>query len=159
MKASPGPDFLTRTFEVHPLMMKPTGPAAQGTRRILMVDDDSNDTHFVKILLERSGSYFVLEENDATEAYQTTRSFKPDLILLDVVMSGLDGGEVAQQIQADRELHNTPIIFQTGLVTKAEAKSGLQIQGHPVAGKPINIPELIDAIERHLHVDSHALLP
>jgi len=130
------------------------GSATKGTRRILIIDNDSNSTHLVKILLERSGPYRVLEENDSTEAHQTARSFKPDLILLDVMMLGLDGGEVAEQIQADRELHDTPIIFQTGLVTKFEAKSGLHIQGHPVVAKPINIPELIEAIEEHLHSHS-----
>jgi CheY-like chemotaxis protein len=70
-------------------------------------------------------------------------------------MPGIDGGELAEQIQADRELHNTPILFQTALVTTAEAKSGLQIQGHPVVAKPINIPELIEAIEEHLRVPSN----
>ena len=58
--------------------------------------------------------------------------------------------KVAEQIQADEELHNTPIIFLTGLVTKGEAKSGLQIDGHPVLAKPISIPELIETIETHL---------
>ena len=153
MKTSLDTDFFPGAFGVHSPPLKTVTPsAAKETRRILIVDDDSNTTHLVKILLERSGPYFVVEENDATEAYQTARSFKPDLILLDVMMPGLDGGEVAEQIQADRELHDTPIIFQTGLVTKAEAKSGLHIQGHRVVAKPINIPELIDAIETHLHV-------
>jgi CheY-like chemotaxis protein len=104
----------------------------------------------VKVLLERSGPYHVLEENDATAAHETARSFKPDLILLDVLMPKLDGAEVLQQMQADHELQKTPIIFQTALVTKAEATSGLHIQGHSVIAKPINIPELIDAIEQHL---------
>ena len=151
--------FFPRTFGVDSPPRKSVHESAtKGTRRILIVDNDSNSTHLVKILLERSGPYRVLEENDSTEADQTARSFKPDLILLEVMMFGLDGREVAEKIQADRELHNTPVIFLTGLVTKAEAKSGLQIQGHPVVAKPINIPELIDAIETHLDVDSHALL-
>jgi two-component system, OmpR family, response regulator len=143
--------FFPRTFGVDsPPRKSVHGSATNGTRRILIIDNDSNSTHLVKILLERSGPYRVLEENDSTEAHQTARSFKPDLILLDVMMPGLDGGEVAEQIQDDRELHNIPMIFLTGLVTKAEAKSGLDIQGHPVVAKPINIPELIDAIEKHL---------
>ena len=124
--------------------------AAKGKRRILIVDDDSNSTHLVKILLERSGPYLVLEENDPTKTDQTAHSFKPDLILLDIVMPNIDGGELATQIEADRELHDTPIIFVTALVTQGEAKSGLQIQGHPLVAKPISIPELIDAIEKHL---------
>lgn len=127
-----------------------SGSAAKGERRILIVDDDANSTHLVKILLERSGPYLVLEENDATQAHQTARSFKPDLVLLDVAMPKKDGGEVAAQIQADHELHNTPIIFLTALVTTNEAKSGLHIQGNSFVAKPINIPELIGAIQQHL---------
>ena len=129
--------------------------SAKAKRRILVVDDDPNNSHLLKVLLERSGPYVVLEENHDTEAHQTARSFKPDLILLDVAMQELDGGEVAEQIQADRELHDTPIIFLTALVTKAEAKSGLHIEGHPVVAKPINIPELIETIEAHLRLHSH----
>jgi len=144
--------FFSRTLGDSPPRKSVRKSASKETRRILIVDNDSNSTHLVKILLERSGPYRVLEENDSTAAHQTTRSFKPDLILLDVVMQRLDGGEVAEQIQVDHELHDTPIIFLTGLVTKAEARSGLHIQGHPVVAKPINIPELIDAIEKHLPV-------
>jgi CheY-like chemotaxis protein len=127
-----------------------SGSPAQGKRRILIVDDDSNSTHLVKILLERSGPYLVLEENDPTKADQTAHSFKPDVILLDIVMPKIDGGELATQIEADSELRDTPIIFLTALVTHSETKSGLHIQGHPLVAKPISIPELIDAIEKHL---------
>ena len=127
-----------------------SGSATKEKRRILIVDDDSNSTHVVKILLERSGPYLVLEETDPTKADQTAHNFKPDLILLDIVMPKMDGGELATQIEADRELHDTPIIFLTALVTHGEAKSGLHIQGHPLVAKPISIPELIDAIEKHL---------
>jgi two-component system, OmpR family, response regulator len=124
--------------------------APKGKRRILIVDDDANSTHLVKILLERSGPYLVLEENDAAKADQTAHNFKPDVILLDIVMPKIDGGELATQIEADRELHDTPIIFLTALVTHTEANSGLRMQGHPLVAKPISIPELIDAIEKHL---------
>jgi CheY-like chemotaxis protein len=132
-----------------PLELAP-GSAAKEKRRILIVDDDANSTHLVKILLERSGPYLVLEENDPTKVDQTAHNFKPDVILLDIIMPKMDGGELATQIEADRELHDTPIIFLTALVTHSEAKSGLHVQGHPLVAKPISIPELIDAIEKHL---------
>ena len=121
-------------------------------RRILIVDNDRESTHVVKILLERTGRYLVLEENDATKAHQSARNFRPDVILLDIVMPETDGGEVAAQIQADPDLRRTPIIFLTALVTKAEAKTGLRIQGHPFLAKPISIPELIKGIEENLAV-------
>jgi CheY-like chemotaxis protein len=127
-----------------------TSSAVNEKRRILVVDNDRDSTHLIKILLERTSRYQVLEENDATKAHQSAQNFRPDLILLDIVMPETDGGEVAAQIQADPELQRTPIIFLTALVTKAEAKAGLRIQGHPFLAKPINIPELINGIEENL---------
>ena len=123
---------------------------AKEKRRILIVDNDRDSTHLVKILLEKTGWYSVLEENDATRAHLSARNLRPDLILLDVMMPGTDGGEVAAQIEADPELQRTPIIFLTALVTKPETKAGLHIQGHLSLAKPINIPELIDEIEDNL---------
>jgi two-component system, OmpR family, response regulator len=127
-----------------------TGSVINAERRILIVDNDQNSTRLVKVLLERSGPYLVREENDATKAHQSARNFRPDVILLDVMMPETDGGEVAAQVQADPELYNTPIIFLTALVTRAEAESGLHIQGYSFLAKPISIPELISAIEEHL---------
>ncbi len=119
-------------------------------RRILIVDDDPDSTHLVKILLEKTGNYVVLEENDADQAHQSARNFRPDAILLDIMMPKTDGGEVAAQIEADAELRNTPIIFLTALVTEPETKAGLRIEGHRSLAKPINIPQLIDQIEESL---------
>ena len=119
-------------------------------RRILIVDDDRESTRLVKILLEKTGRYIVHEENDATKAHQSAQNFRPDAILLDILMPATDGGEVAAQIEADPELQRTPIIFLTALVTKPETKAGLHIQGHLSLAKPINIPELIDGIEENL---------
>jgi CheY-like chemotaxis protein len=116
-------------------------------RRVLIVDDEPDSTHLVKILLEKTGNYIVLEENDADQAHQSARNFRPDAILLDIMMPNTDGGEVAAQIEADPELRSTPIIFLTALVTEPETKAGLRIEGHRSLAKPINIPQLIDQIE------------
>jgi CheY-like chemotaxis protein len=119
-------------------------------QRILIVDDDHECTHLVKILLEKAGSYVVLEENDAASAHQSARNFRPDLILLDIMMPKTDGAEVAAQIEADPDLRSTPVIFLTALVTEPETKAGLRIEGHRSVAKPINIPKLIDQIEESL---------
>ncbi|HEX4697240.1 MAG TPA: response regulator [Candidatus Udaeobacter sp.] len=126
------------------------GSMSKPERRILIVDNDQNSTRLVKILLEKSGPYVVAEENDATKAHQSARNFRPHVILLDIVMPEVDGGEVAAQIHEDPELRDTAIIFLTALVTRSEANSGLHIQGHPFVAKPISVPELITAIEEHL---------
>jgi len=118
--------------------------------RILIIDDNPGFTRAAKLLLEKTRSYFVCEENDATKAHQTAQSFKPDLVLLDIAMPQTDGGEVAARIQSDPALRRIPVVFLTALVTKAETKSGLEIEGHPFLAKPISFEELIESIEENL---------
>jgi CheY-like chemotaxis protein len=125
-------------------------PLIKEKRRVLIVDDDPDSTHLVKILLEKTGNYVVLEENDADQAHQSARNFRPHAILLDIMMPKTDGSEVAAQIEADPELCGTPIIFLTALVTEPETRAGLRIEGHRSLAKPINIPRLIDQIEESL---------
>jgi CheY-like chemotaxis protein len=117
---------------------------------ILIVDNNRDFTRSAKLALERTGRYLVCEENDSTKAHQTAQSVQPDLILLDIAMPETDGGEVAAQIQSDPALHRIPIVFLTALVTQAEGRSGLRIQGHPFLAKPIGLPELIKGIEENL---------
>ena len=144
-------DFLPRNPEAGSTRLSFIGgPSFNGTWRILVVDNDRNTTRLIKILLEKRGKYFVLPENDPAKAHQTARDFRPDVILLDIVMPEIDGGEVAARLGNDPELCRTPIIFLTALVTEAEAKSGLEIDGHSLLAKPVNISELVGAIEQHL---------
>ena len=84
-------DFLPREADVAFSWLDSIGDSA---RRILIVDNDKNSTHLVKVLLEKTGRYVVFEENDSTRAHQTARNFRPDLIFLDVVLPERDGGEI-----------------------------------------------------------------
>jgi len=128
------------------------GSLQEQNRRILIVDDDRDGTRLIKSLLEEISHYLVLEENDAAKAHESARDFRPDLILLDMMMPQADGRDIAAQIDADPELQRTPIIFLTALATRVEAKAGMSFQGHPVLAKPINILELINKIEENLPV-------
>jgi CheY-like chemotaxis protein len=132
-------DFLTSIVE-----------APQDKPRVLIVDNNRDFTLGARLMLQRTGRYRVCEENDATKAMQTARSFKPDLILLDIAMPEEDGCEVAAEIEKDWALHRVPIVFLTGLVTRAEAGAGYRIKGHRVLAKPISMPTLITAIEENL---------
>jgi CheY-like chemotaxis protein len=70
-------------------------------RRILIVDDNPRFSDSARLILQQSGQYGVCEENDAAGAVETARSFRPDLTLLDLIMPGVDGAEVAAQIESD----------------------------------------------------------
>src|SRR6266853_4697052 len=123
---------------------------AEEKARILIIDDSRDFTYSAKRALERTRRYSVWEENDPAKAHQTAQRVKPDLILLDIAMPETDGVEVAARIESDPTLRRTPVVFLTALVTKAEARSGLEIQGHPYLAKPISIPDLITGITENL---------
>src|SRR5947209_3045764 len=139
---------MKRTIEVDffPLIADPIKPKPC----ILIIDNNRDFTHSAKRALESTGHYVVEEENDPGKGHQTAQALKPNLILLDIAMPQTDGGDVAARIQSDPSLHRIPIVFLTALVTKAEGRSGLRIQGHPFLAKPISLSDLITGIEENL---------
>ena len=116
-------------------------------KRILIVDDEPSFTRVLKLNLERSGFYEVTAENRGEMAIETARRFKPDLILLDVMMPEVDGGEVAAEIRSDTKLKNTPIVFVTAALAKNE--QGV-ISGFPFISKPVTAEQVIKCIQEHL---------
>lgn len=95
-----------------------------GPKRILIIDDERPYTEMLKLNLEQVGKYVACEENDARRALSTARQFGPDLVLLDVMMPDIDGGDVAAMLAGDREFRDVPIIFLTALVAGEEVPSG-----------------------------------
>lgn len=120
-------------------------------KRILVVDDDANICLLVKLTLEETGWYEVREETEATKALQVAREFKPDLLLLDVMMPDLDGGDVATMFKEDPNLKHTPVVFITAAVlpTEASGKGGM-IGGHPFIAKPLSAETLVDVVRLNL---------
>ena len=103
-----------------------------GKKRILAVDDRASNTRLVKLYLERTNDYVVREENDPKAALAAAEQFQPHLILLDVMMPGLDGGDLAACFQASPKLKAVPIVFLTAAVTKGEVEAG----GGEIGGNP-----------------------
>lgn len=120
-------------------------------KRILIIDDEAGFTRMVRLNLEKTGSFEVREENKATSGVAAAREFKPDLILLDVIMPSMDGGDIAAQIQSDRHLKGTPIVFLTATVSTREAGSGgLNSGGALFLAKPVSVENLINCINENL---------
>ena len=119
-------------------------------KRILVVDDQPQNTQLLKAYLERD-EYVVKEENDARAALATAEEFKPDLILLDVMMPGVDGGELAARFKASPKLNTVPTVFLTATVTKAEVNAGGGlIGGDRFLAKPLVLTEVLACLKQHL---------
>ncbi|MEM6280211.1 MAG: response regulator [Verrucomicrobiota bacterium] len=121
-------------------------------QKILLVDDEAGFTQLMKMNLEKSGDFEVMIENDSTKAVATARSFLPDIILLDVVMPGMDGGDVQSGLQSDPALQKVPVIMLTALVDSAELSEGAVAQSGSsvVLPKPVDLPLLLRVIEQSI---------
>ena len=129
-------------------------------KRILVVDDEPSITRLLKLNLERTGDYEVATENISKAALAAAEEFQPDLLLLDVLMPGLSGGNLASQLQANPKLKGVPIVFLTAAVTREEvrARHGL-VGGLPFLAKPVSLHEVLACLERHLGAPQAPVAP
>lgn len=120
-------------------------------KRILIIDDEESFTRLVKLNLEATGKYIVRTENKGSLGLLAAKQFKPDLILLDLIMPDMGGGEVSYQLKSDEDTKTIPIVFITAIMTKDEAGArGGIISDHQVIAKPVGTEELIDVIEKNI---------
>jgi len=115
--------------------------------KILLVDDEEAFTKVTRLTLT---GYEIRIENDSRRALASAREFRPDLILLDVMMPNFDGGDVAAQIRTDPQLKEVPIVFLTALVTEKERVRRPVMGGYPFIAKPVTPEKLAENIEKFL---------
>ena len=121
------------------------------TKRIMIIDDEIGFTNLVKLNLERSGSFEVCINNNPLLALAAAQTFKPHLILLDVVMPNKDGGELLAELEADEQLKNVPVLFLTASTMDQLARAEQAVlRGRPVIAKPVEPKELIRRINEAL---------
>jgi CheY-like chemotaxis protein len=118
--------------------------------KVLLVDDEKSFTSLLKLNLEETGRYEVRVENWPEDAHAACRAFRPDLVLLDIIMPRMPGGNVAALIEEDPLLKNTPIVFLTAAVRRhqVEENEGI-ICGRPCLAKPATVDEIMKVIEEH----------
>ena len=120
-------------------------------KKILVVDDEEGMTRMLKRNLEATNRYDVRTENSSSAAVTAASEFLPDLILMDMMMPGMDGGEVAATLKQDKRLSQIPIVFLTAIVKKEEAQpTGSKIGGLTFLAKPVKLDDLVTCIENHV---------
>ncbi len=119
--------------------------------KILMIDDEEDFTQLVKLNLEITGRYEVRTENRGAQGCAAALEYRPDLILLDILMPDMEGSEVAYKIKQQEELKDIPIIFLTATAREVEIDSSTGVIGGQVfIAKPVSAEKLMEAIEKHL---------
>ncbi|MEX8519444.1 MAG: response regulator [Leptothrix sp. (in: b-proteobacteria)] len=117
---------------------------------VLIVDDVPDNLAVLHDALDESG-YTVLVAIDGASALTRAAQARPDLILLDAVMPGMDGFEVARRLKADPQTAAIPIVFMTGLTETEHVVAAFAAGGTDYVTKPIRVREVIARVATHLH--------
>lgn len=115
-------------------------------KKILVAEDDKAILEVVKIILESEGHTIFSTDSEQT-IHKIVREEKPDLILLDIWLSGHDGGKIAKDIKSKKETKHIPVIMisannETEKISKASGADGFLM-------KPFNIDDLLNIVEKH----------
>jgi twitching motility two-component system response regulator PilH len=118
---------------------------AMAIRKILIVDDSPTERHVLNDLLTKSG-YEVVASDNGEDAILKAKSLKPDLILMDVVMPGLNGFQATRAISRDPETRAIPIILCTSKSQETDKIWGMRQGARDYIVKPVNRDELLEKI-------------
>jgi len=118
--------------------------------KILCIEDEPEMIELIRLILGRHG-YEVFGANSGPEGLALMSSKKPDLILLDLMMPGMDGWQVYQQIRADESFHDIPVIVVTAKAQSIDKVLGLHIaKVDDYISKPFSPQELLKSVDRIL---------
>ena len=117
-------------------------------KKILLVDDEVALIRMTKLVLEHTGKYEVLTENIGSKVIAAARTFRPDIIFMDIMMPELSGDVIAQELREDKELADIPIVFLTAIVSKKGANPlGSIIGDNRSLAKPVKAEDMLKIIE------------
>lgn len=117
-------------------------------KKVLVIDDNIDFCDATRLYLHCTSKYRVVTAQNGPTGIDLARTYRPDVILLDIKMPMMDGGKVAELLMEDRSTGNIPIIFLTGLVMAEEVRErGGFIASHPFIAKPFRLEELTERIE------------
>jgi DNA-binding response OmpR family regulator len=122
--------------------------------RVLVIDDEAPIRLLCRVNLEAE-KMEVLEASDGPTGLEKARNDEPDVILLDVMMPGLDGWQVAEELLGDERTRSIPIVFLTARAEVRDRARGLDLGGIDYVTKPFNPVELAPLVRELIHrVDS-----
>jgi diguanylate cyclase (GGDEF)-like protein len=115
----------------------------------------AEDSSVVRAVLRRdleAHGYTIIEADDGNAALRACRSARPDAVLLDIEMPGLDGHQVLAGLKGDPELSDIPVVFLTGRTDTADIVEGLRLGAHDYLKKPFEVSELIARVSAAVRV-------
>jgi CheY-like chemotaxis protein len=119
--------------------------------KILVVDDDASSLELIEAMLVPNG-YEIITANDGSKAVAIIIEKKPDLILLDIMMPGLDGYSTLTKIKENKTISKIPVVMLTAMGFQLNKELALRFGAVGYITKPVDLAELLKTISRLLPV-------
>ncbi|MBW3620937.1 MAG: response regulator [Actinobacteria bacterium] len=113
--------------------------------KVLAVDDDPVIQRLLQVNLEMEG-YEVQLAGDGVEALERARAFRPDIVLLDIMMPKKDGWQVCAELKQDDELKHIPVVFLSARAQDTDLERGTELGAEAYITKPFDPIDLLDLV-------------
>jgi DNA-binding response OmpR family regulator len=131
----------------------PTEALESGKRKVLLVDDDAELVELIHKVLEEDGRFEVRIASNGFDAGMMVKEYRPDLIVLDVMLPDINGKEVCHRVRADPTLEDVRILCISGMIEEDKIQE-LKLSGaDDFLNKPFDIEELIDRMCAQLELE------
>ncbi|HEX9922797.1 MAG TPA: ATP-binding protein, partial [Anaerolineae bacterium] len=138
-----------RGASITPAATEPLDINYHSSALVLLAEDNETNIMTVRDFLQANGFKIIVARNGA-ETIDRARAEKPDIILMDIQMPGMDGLEATRQLRADPELARTPIIALTSLAMPGDRERCLAAGADDYMSKPMSLKRLVEMIKTHL---------
>jgi excisionase family DNA binding protein len=131
----------------------PTDALESGKRKVLIVDDDVELVELLKDVFDRDGRFETRTANNGFDAGMQVKEFKPDVMVLDVMLPDINGKEVCQRVRSDRSLDVVKIICISGMVEQDKISELIDAGADDFMNKPFSIESLLGRVCELLKID------
>ena len=132
----------------------PTDALESGKRKVLVVDDDKDLVELLVDVLEGDGRFGARSVNNGFDAGMTVREYRPDLIILDVMLPDINGKDVCLRIRSDKSLEAVKIVCVSGMVEEDKIEELRRAGANDFLAKPFEVEKLIETICKLLEIES-----
>lgn len=135
-------------------MFMDEGFFGKGRKRILIVDDEPTVVAFIESALRLEGDYELVTASDGFEAGRQLTTFRPDLIVLDLVLPGVNGFEICRRVKTDPATQHVRILVVTGFASDENIQKALQYGADDYLEKPLKLEDLREKVHGLLGTES-----
>ena len=131
----------------------PTDALESGKKKMLIVDDDQDLVDLMSDAFERDGRFEIRTANNGFDAGMQVKEFRPDIVILDVMLPDINGKEVCQRVRSDKTLESVKIICISGMIEQDKIAELRTVGANDFMQKPFSTDKLLERVCDQLEID------